>query len=160
MSLPSIEHGLLISQVAHMLHYIFYSFILQTFTDQKNDFQLLVLDVLSHDIVPSMKTLSGSDLQNFEILLSESIKFLSKLGWLTSLSNKQRFCWGILTSTCSKIAISSDNMDWVHQYCSISPSELKLGIVFSSFCAKKRLSKDQCISSLEGMQFSTLDMRR
>ena len=108
-----------------------------------------------------MKTLSGSDLQYFEILLTESIKLLkSNLGWLTSLSNKQRICWGILASTCSRINIS-DKMDWIHHYCSIFPSEPKLGMVFSSFCAKKRLSKDQCIvkkNFLEGLQFSTQDI--
>lgn len=82
-------------------------------------------------------------------LLSESIKLLkNNLRWLTSLSNKQRFCWGILTSCCTKISISAERLDWVSQYCSIFPNDPKLGEVFSTY-RKKRLSGDKYIMTAD-----------
>lgn len=81
---------------------------------------------------------------NFKTLLNESVRLLkSNLGWLTSLSTKQRFCWGILTTCCSKINISTENFDWTHHYCSIFSNDPKLGVVFSTYCTGRKLPNDQ-----------------
>ena len=81
---------------------------------------------------------------NFRTLLSESVRSLrSNLGWLTSLSTKQRFCWGILTTCCSKINISMENFDWALHYSAIFPNDLKLGVVFSTYCTGRKLPQEQ-----------------
>lgn len=113
-------------------------------SDKRDDFQQLVLDVLRREVVPEMRSIHMDT--NFRTLLNESVRSLkSNLNWLTSLSTKQRFCWGILTTCCSKINISMENFDWSHHYSSIFPNDLKLGVVFSTYCTGRKLPNDQRI---------------
>ena len=103
-----------------------------------------MLGVLRREVVPDIhhKTLDN----NFKTLLNESVRLLkNNLSWLTSLSTKQRFCWGILTTCCSKINISTENFDWAHHYGSIFTNDLKLGVVFSTYCTGRKLPKEQRI---------------
>ena len=82
---------------------------------------------------------------NFKRLLTETVRLLRKdLSWLTSLSAKQRFCWGILSTCCAKITLSQDNFEWVHHYSGIIV-DLQLGLVFSTYCTGKKLPSEQCI---------------
>ena len=105
-----------------------------------------MLDVLRREVVPEMKAIHQGTDSNFKTLLNESVRLLrNDLGWLTSLSTKQRFCWGILTTCCSKINISLENFDWVHHYCSIFPGDTKLGVIFSTYCTGRKLPDDKRI---------------
>lgn len=82
---------------------------------------------------------------HFKTLLSEVVRLLKNdLGWATSLSVKQRFCWGILATCCSKIAISSENFDWAHYYSTII-GQLNLGLVYYTYCTGNKLAPEQRI---------------
>lgn len=114
-------------------------------SDGRDEFQQLVLDVLHRTVVPELRAERKMD-DNFRRLLTETVRQLrGDLSWLTSLSAKQRFCWGILSTCCSKLALSADNFDWVHHYSGII-KDLQLGLVFSTYCNAKKLSSDQCSS--------------
>ena len=105
---------------------------------------MLVLDVLRREVVPDLRTHMGQELDpNFKNLMREIIRFLKgDLSWLTSLSTKQRFCWGILATSCSKMVVNKDNLEWVHLYGSFITS-LELGLVFRSYCTSKKLSPEE-----------------
>ena len=123
-----------------------------------NDFQMLVLDVVHHEVVPSLQTekLRSFDNgrpqevdaqkdfdQHFSVLLKQSTKFLStNLAWAEgSLSIQQRFYWGILATSCSKIGISSNgSLRLLHQHSTVIN---KLTPVYSTYCLRKPV--DQCI---------------
>ena len=99
-------------------------------------------------MVPELKTVQGKELdENFKTLLKESVRLLRKdLSWLTSLSVKQRFCWGIIATCCSKMTISTDNFDWTHNY-SIIIRDLGLCHIFLAYCNGKKLAGDKRIVS-------------
>lgn len=120
-------------------------------SDERDEFQLLVLDVLCCEVVPELKTThhEGVD-NNFRTLLNKSVHLLKyNLNWLTTLSAKQRFCWGILATCCSKISISTQNFNWVHLYTSIFSNDMKLGVVFCTYCTGKSLPTDQCNMAIQ-----------
>ena len=82
---------------------------------------------------------------NFKQLITETVEFLQgNLSWLTSLSAKQRFCWGILSTCCSKIAIASDHLEWVYHYSTIFV-DLQLGLVYTTYCTGKKLPNEKRI---------------
>ena len=99
-----------------------------------------MLDVLCHEVVPEPRTLQDETLDvDFETLLRDIVSSLtSDLTWLTSLSPKQRLCWGILATCCSKITPSIDNFKWASVI-----SNFNLGLVFISYCSGKNLSNDE-----------------
>lgn len=105
-----------------------------------------MLDVLRREVVPELRALQGKTLDiNFKTLLRDIVSLLKNdLSWLTSLSLRQRFCWGILTTCSSKIVPSIDNFDWAQNYFSVI-SELNLGLVFISYCSGKKLPHDRRI---------------
>lgn len=105
---------------------------------------MLVLDVLRREVVPELRTLQGREMDvNFKNLLQEIVRFLKgDLSWLTSLSTKQRFCWGILATCCSKMAVNKESLEWVHLYGSFITS-LELGLVYRSYCTFKKLSSEE-----------------
>ena len=105
-----------------------------------------MLDVLRREVVPELRTNQNRELDaNFRTLLEECLRHLrSNLGWLTSFSTKQRFCWGILATCCTKMTISVEHFDWAHNYSAII-QDLKLGMVFLTYCTGKKLGRDQRI---------------
>ena len=116
-------------------------------SNQKEEFQGLILDVLHRELVPDITSITQGN-ENFKTLLSESIKLLKNdMKWLTSLSNKQRFCWGFLATCCSKIIVSTENTDWANHFCTIftEHDNLNLGTVFSAYCREKDFNSRQCI---------------
>ena len=117
-------------------------------SDQKEElFQCLILDVLHREIVPDIANIIQGN-ENLSILLRGSIKLLKNdMKWLTSLSNKQRFCWGVLATCCSKINISTENTEWANHFCTIfnEHDNLNLGTVFSAYCKEKNFTNKQCI---------------
>lgn len=109
-------------------------------SDQRNGFQSLVLGVLCVELVPELR---GKRMdKNFITLLSDSISLLNQnLGWLTSVSTKQEFCWGVLVTCCSKIIISNDNFNWVDDYSTIIKG-VDLGLIFRA-CEEKTKVPDE-----------------
>ena len=119
--------------------------------NKQNEFQSLIVDVLRHEVVPDLRTLQGKGQKNnFNNLMKEVVRVLTKdLTWLSSLSTKQHFCWGILGTCVSKIAVNKDSFDWVHNYSDVV-SGFKLGVVYSCFCTDKKLSMEECVI-IEGL---------
>lgn len=114
-------------------------------SNQNDEFQCLVVDVLHREIVPDIVNISRGN-KSFKKLLSKSIKFLKSLKWVTvtTVSNRQKFCWGILATCCSKINVSTENADWANHFCSVF-TDLNLGTIFSAYCKEKNLVNGQCI---------------
>lgn len=111
-----------------------------------------MLDVVCREIVPdNLRNIFYDQrkryFEDFQDLLTNTfIKFLCiDDSWLTAtLSTKQRFCWVILSTCCNKIITSYEDFDWAKYYSPII-RELKLGMVFSEYCKKKKLIGDNCI---------------
>ena len=113
-------------------------------SNKQNDLQKLVLDVLRCDVVPDLCNIQTKKTNNFRNLMREIVQILKNdVTWLSTLSTKQNFCWGVLGTCVSKIAVNKDSFDWVHHYSDII-SGFELGVVYSSFCIEK-LSPDQRI---------------
>ena len=111
-------------------------------SDQRNEFQWLVLEMLCVELVP--KSLRGRIVDvKFKALLSDSISLLNQdlcqLGQLISISTKQEFCWGVLSTYCSKIIISNDNLYWVEDYSALI-QDVDLGLIFKT-CRENDIAK-------------------
>ena len=111
-------------------------------SDQRNEFQLLVLNMLCVELVP--EPLRGRKVDvKFKALLLKSVSLLNqdlcRLGRLTSISTKQEFCWGVLATCCSKIIISKDNLYWVEDYSALI-RDVDLGLIFKT-CGEKGIIK-------------------
>ena len=77
------------------------------------------------------------------IALQGAVNTLSKnLSWLKELTTKQRFCWGLVSSCCSKINISRENLDWVHKNNKVLK---QVGYVYNVYCSGRQLTENQCI---------------
>lgn len=89
-------------------------------TAERDEFQGLVLDVLKKEVVPEFKVLQGEEsLSNAAItsIIKKSVTDLCRnLEWLTAVSPKQSFCWGIVASCCSKVPVRKENLEWVQDY--------------------------------------------
>ena len=87
---------------------------------ERDEFQGLVLDVLKKEIVPEFKVLQGEEsLSNAAItnIIKKSVTELCRnLEWLTTVSPKQGFCWGIVASCCCKVPVRKDSLEWVQDY--------------------------------------------
>ena len=120
-------------------------------TNNNNEFQRLVLDVLKREIMTDLRTLQGKEQNNnFKNLMSEIVMVLTNdLTWLCGLSTKQHFFWGILGTCVSKIAVKKDTFDWVHNYSDII-SKFELGVVYSCFCTYQKLSSEERVI-IEGL---------
>ena len=53
-----------------------------------------------------------------------------------SLSLSRKFCWCVVSTVCSKLSITANNIDWVFQNQSVIP---QLGVVFNSYCRSRKL---------------------
>lgn len=88
-------------------------------SDERNEFQGLVLAVLQDEIVPEFKILRGkqSPSATVKYVLTKSVTELCKnLNWLTSVSPKQAFYWRIVTTLSSQIPVTADSFSWIEYY--------------------------------------------
>jgi hypothetical protein len=105
-----------------------------------NNFRLLVLDVVKHDVIPELRKAPNS-----KILVEKAMRYLTKtLGWQTPLSIKEDFFFAILSTYCTNIPISRDDFKWVQYY-----KESNLGLVFSDFCRWNEISVEECVMAVK-----------
>ena len=114
--------------------------------DQRNYFQMLVLDVVYPEIVPplssyveekQMKDQTKDFDPTFSSLLKKCSYFLrADISWTKEpLSLKQKFCWGILGTSCSKFNISTTgSLCSLQQFSNVID---KLCPVYSSYCSRQ-----------------------
>ena len=133
--------------------------------NKQNEFQRLILDVLRCEVVPDLHILQGKGQKNnFKNLMKEIVSVLKNdLTWLSSLSTKQHFCWGILGTCVSKIAVNKYSFDWVHNYSDFIFG-FELGVVYICFCTDKKLSMEERVI-IEGLPADVIthpsdDLRR
>ena len=92
----------------------------KSISSERNEFRGLVLAVLQKEVVPELKILQGEEsLSNEAVsaILTESVKELFKdISWLSGLSPRQGFCWGIVAAFCSKIPINAEDLGWIQDY--------------------------------------------
>lgn len=68
-----------------------------------------------------------------------AVSFLANdLKWLKSVTMKQHFCWGFVATCCSKVPISTDNLDWIHTYFYLV---CQLGRIYSAYCKVNRVTE-------------------
>lgn len=92
----------------------------KTVSEERDDFQAIIVEVIYGVIIPDPKVLQelefnpGSDSENFKAILEMSYRHLRKnRTWLQEPSTKQTFCWGIVTSCCSRITIVHEHFQWL-----------------------------------------------
>lgn len=111
-----------------------------------------MLDFLCREIVPDLhkQTKLKTERQNYfdsfkELLTNKFIDFLCfEHTWLNNISTKQKLCWVVLATCCSKVIISYEDFNWIDRYFSVI-QDFDLGRVFCSFCERKKLTKQQCL---------------
>lgn len=119
-------------------------------SDQRDEFQQLVLAVVQREVVPEFKALQGQKSMSsgpLDSVLNETVTALSSdLTWMQALTTKQQLHWGIVASCCGKILITKDHLDWVHLYESATEC---LGSIYNSYCKRKNLQGDKCLLSAD-----------
>ena len=88
-------------------------------SDERDEFQGLVLAVLQEEIVPKFKIVRG--IQPLSAIVKDILKksvteLCSNLNWLTSISSKQGFYWRIVATLTSQIPVTVDSFGWIHDY--------------------------------------------
>lgn len=115
-------------------------------SEEEDSFQQLVLGVLQKEVIPEFKVLQGLDTAigaDFQAVLQTAVNTLCKnLSWARSLSTKQKFCWGLVASCCSKINIGKDSLDWVHSYDKVLR---QVGYIFNVYCTGRKLTESKSI---------------
>ena len=115
-------------------------------SDERDEFQLLILTILHQEVIPEFKALQeleSNSARNFRAVLKYSIDYLRRdLGWLQALTAKQAFCWGLVTSCCSRVRVVPDHFEWLHNY-SYVISELSK--IFNAYCTGKKLSEEESV---------------
>ena len=103
-----------------------------------SQFQLLVLDVIAHEVVPDLRPFPQNN--SLKMLMQNVVNFLKgDLDWLVEHSPKHRLCWGILSACTSKIAINKDRFQWMKNYGTVI-SNFDLGAVYQTFCDGQKLT--------------------
>ena len=89
-------------------------------SEERDEFQGLVLAVLQKEVVPEFKILRGelslSDPTVEEVLTKSVTELCGNLNCLTALSPKQGFYWGIVATFSSKIPVTVDRFSWIQDY--------------------------------------------
>ena len=118
-------------------------------SDQRDEFQQLVLEVVLREVVPEVKDLQRDTISSpFYGVLHVTVTTLCKdLSWLKALTPKQRFCWGIIASCCGKIPVTKEQFDWVQSYRFVITH---LGYIYNSYCAGKKLPEEKRLLLAEG----------
>ena len=104
-------------------------------SDQRDEFQQLVLIVVQREVIPDFKALQVQKFVSSSSLCSalwEVVNTLCKdLTCFQASTSKQNFCWGIITSCCEKIPICNEHFEWVYLYKSVITC---LGKIYISYC--------------------------
>ena len=127
-----------------------------------SQFQLLVLDVIAHEVVPDVCPCLQNN--SLKILLQYVVNFLKgDIDWLAEHSPKHCLCWGILSTCTSKIAINKDRFQWMKNYGAVI-SDFDLGAVYRTFCDGQMLTAQHFVitDSLPSLiiSHSSNDLRR
>ena len=89
-------------------------------TPERDEFQGLVLDVLKKEVVPEFKLLQGEatlrDPTVMAIISKSVTELFGNLSWLSDPTPKQRFCWGIVATCCSKVPVRRETLIWIQDY--------------------------------------------
>lgn len=95
-------------------------------------------------MIPELKSLQ--DDSPFKGLFKFSVNTVSqKISWFdSSLSPRQRFCWGVVAAGCEKIPISAESFGWV---ISLQAVIAQLGSIFNVYCNSRKLSGQECLLS-------------
>ena len=121
-----------------------------TISDQRDDFQQLVLMIVQREVIPEFKALQGNTFVTgsplYSVLHETVVTLAQNLSWLQALTMKQDFYWGIIASCCEKIPITEEEFEWVDSYESAIAC---LGGVYRSYCEKKKFPRDKCLLCTE-----------
>ena len=92
----------------------------ESISNERDEFQGLVLAVLQKEVVPEFKMLQGEvsipDTTVRNVLTKSVTELCRNLNWLTSLTPKQGFCWGIVATCSAKIPVRVDSLLWLQDY--------------------------------------------
>ena len=116
-------------------------------SEERDDLHLLIVSVLHDDIFPGFKVLDNvldsHSSQNHKAVLEFSITYLCEnLSLVQVPTAKQAFCWGLVSSCCSRVRVVPEHFEWLHNY-SYVISELSK--IFNAYCTGKKLSKEERI---------------
>lgn len=127
-------------------------------SEDRDEFQQLVLAVVQKEVIPELKDLQGAESVSNATLhsvLREMVSTLWKdLSWLQALTTKQQFYWGIVASCCGKIPITAKQLDWVHTYGFFIK---QLGYMYTAYCREKKLTPKQCFLSADALPQEIVD---
>ena len=96
-------------------------------TSERYEFQALVLDVLKKEVVPELKALQVSSIDIRKCVT----ELCQNLDWLTVISPKQGFCWGVVAGCCSKVPVRKESLKCVQDYTHII---LRLCSIYGAYC--------------------------
>ena len=108
-------------------------------SDQRDEFQQLVLVVVQKEVVPDFRAPQEESLHTspmYSVLQLIVTTLCIDFSWLQALSVKQHFCWGIVTSCCDKIPITNEHFTWAYLYNSAITC---LADIYNSYCNWKHL---------------------
>ncbi len=125
-------------------------FVQNAISDERDEFQQLILRVLYQEVIPEFKVLqdldsnTGTTSRMFKAIIKYSIDYLCKsLSWVQGrLKAKQTFCWGLIASSSSRVHVTAENFDWLHSYSYVIS---ELGKLFNTYCTGKKLSENQSV---------------
>ena len=131
----------------YIVVYLSHFFLQKSFSEEGNDFHQIILRVLNKEVIPEFKVLQDLEAapagSNFSKILQEAVNTLCKnLSWTRSLTTKQKFCWGLVSSCCSRLNISRDSLDWVHSYDKVLK---QVGYIFNVYCNGRKLTESRCV---------------
>ena len=124
----SIEELVKVAATYMLMHTIIH-LIQESVPKEVNEFQQLILDVLQQVF------LTARD----DRILQRAVDTICKdLSWISALTTKQNFCWGLVAACCSKIKIGQESLNWVDTYYKV----LNLvGCIFLNYCNKQGLKE-------------------
>ena len=94
-------------------------------------------------IIEKLRTKSGDSEEYFKNTLKMSVENLCTISdWGQPPSAKQTFCWGLVTSCCSRIHVDRDHFEWLYKYSYVIHELLK---VFRHYCTGRSLSQEDII---------------
>ena len=88
-------------------------------SNQRDEFQQLVLMVVEEEVVPDFQTPQEGSISSspmYSVLQLIVTTLCKDTSWLQAPSMKQQFCWGIVTSCCGKIPITKEHFMWAYLY--------------------------------------------
>lgn len=107
----------------------------KSISEEQDEFQQIVLSVVQKEVVPEFKTLKGKNaLTNSpmnRVLKISVTELCTNCNWLTSPTAKQGFCWGVVATCCSMIALDEESFEWTFNYKFLIS---QLGLIYKAYC--------------------------